>query len=176
MADYLEKFPPQVAAIALLLCLIIGIFKKAVPDKFKKYLTFAPFAGGCLLYALYALIFGDSGASGLDTLQKGLECGAVSTVFYMLYEQFVKNKTITCDIKEIKLLTVKNILRPLVNEEYLEETAARVTACVGECPQDLSRCLKLCGEALAGKTKPNASAIDIQAAIMLIMNTVKTMA
>lgn len=169
----LEKFSPQVAVIALLLCLIIGIFKKAVPNKFKKYLTFAPFVGGCLMYALYALLFGGE-PFGIDIVQKGLECGAASTVFYMLYEQFLKNKSISFDMSNVKSLTVKNILQPLVLGEHLEEAANGVIACVNDCSEDLSRCARICGEKLKGKTNPDVSAIEIQAAVMLIINVLNT--
>jgi Ca2+/Na+ antiporter len=161
----------DVIVIAVIICGLVGLLKRVIPDSKKKYLTFAPFVLGCILYGLYMLIANKGQVFSLNTLEKGVECGAASTVFYMFYEQFVKNKDSA--LKDIKLITVKKILKPLVKEEYLEEVSAGIISGIKDYVDDISRCILICGDIIKDKKNQKTTIIDIEAATMLIVSILK---
>lgn len=80
------------AACALIVQICKLTFLKNVP---KKFVTFAPFVVGVILYAVYAaavhLSFTYVFAQFGEVLEKGLQTGTVATLLYVLYEQFVRD-------------------------------------------------------------------------------------
>ena len=83
----------------------ISVFKKMQ----KKLLTFVPFITGTVLYAAYAAVrnlsFTYIFANYTQILEHGLSVGAVSTLLYVIYEQFVRqDKSLTAREGVIKAL------------------------------------------------------------------------
>ena len=80
------------ATAALTQVLKITLFRRAK----KKIVTFLPFAIGTLLYAAYAAVRNLSFFYLIDeyvsVLEHGVSVGAVATLYYVLYEQFIREK------------------------------------------------------------------------------------
>ena len=86
------------AVLAVLTCIIVQILKKTVMKNFKKkIITFLPFATGCILFASYVCIcklnFFYLLDNYVDVLERGFTVGALSTVIYVWYEQFIREKS-----------------------------------------------------------------------------------
>lgn len=80
------------ATAALTQVLKITLFRRAK----KKIVTFLPFALGIFLYACYAAVRNLSFFYLIDeyvsVLEHGISVGAVATLYYVLYEQFIREK------------------------------------------------------------------------------------
>ncbi|MDE7087278.1 MAG: hypothetical protein K2O67_03700 [Clostridia bacterium] len=87
----------DVIALAAATCVTVQILKLTLFKKCrKKVMTFLPFLIGCLYYAAYAALINLSLKYLLDNyvnvLERGFSVGALSTVIYVWYEQFVREK------------------------------------------------------------------------------------
>lgn len=87
----------DVIFLAFLTAVLVQIFKVTFLKKVrKKLLTFLPFFIGTLLYAGYSAIVHASFCYVLteyiSVLEHGLSVGAVATLTYVMYEQFVREK------------------------------------------------------------------------------------
>lgn len=87
----------DIGALAVLTSLFTQLFKKLLFKKAqKKLVTFLPFILGTLLYAVYAAVRHLSLEYLLNeyvsVLEHGISVGAVATLYYVLYEQFVRIK------------------------------------------------------------------------------------
>lgn len=83
--------------LAILTCLTVQLLKITAFKKCqKKILTFLPFLVGALFYAAYAAIrhlsFAYLVENYVSVLENGFSVGAVSTLVYVWYEQFVRSK------------------------------------------------------------------------------------
>lgn len=105
----------------------VTLFKKIS----KKIMTFLPFTIGTLLYAAYAAARNLSLAYFLqeyiDVLEHGVSVGALSTLIYVLYEQFVR-------VKKSGLTATESIISTLIEgyvpSDKLEEVAKRVAEAI----------------------------------------------
>lgn len=87
----------DVSLLALLTVIITQVIKKTVfKHAQKKLVTFLPFLLGTLFYAVYAAV---SRLSLLypvyeyvSVLEHGISVGAVATLYYIMYEQFIRVK------------------------------------------------------------------------------------
>ena len=87
----------DVIALAAATVLSVQILKLTLFKKCqKKVLTFLPFVIGCILYAGYAALRNLSFLFVLNNyvsvIEHGFAVGALSTVIYVWYEQFIRNK------------------------------------------------------------------------------------
>lgn len=87
----------DIAALSALTCIIVQILKKTVMKSFKKkVITFLPFVIGCVLFAGYVcacnLNFSYLLDNYVDVLERGFTIGSLSTVVYVWYEQFIREK------------------------------------------------------------------------------------
>ena len=169
--NQISSLNTDVIVIAVIICALVSLLKKVIPASKKKYLTFAPFVCGCILYGLYLLITNKGLVFSYYTLKKGVESGAASTVFYMFYEQFIKNKDAA--LTDIILITVKRILKPLIKEDFLEEVSAGIISDIKNYVDDISRCILICGDIIKDKKNQKTTIIDIEAATMLIVSILK---
>lgn len=90
----------DVLALAAATCLVTQLFKKTLLKRNqKKVITFLPFIIGCLLYAAYYALYNLSFKVLLDeyvhVLEHGFSVGALSTVLYVWYEQFIRGEKTT---------------------------------------------------------------------------------
>jgi hypothetical protein len=95
--DTFTFYGVDVIALAALTCLFVQIAKLTIfKNCKKKILTFLPFIIGTLMYAAYAMacnlnffyVFKNYSA----VLEHGFAVGALSTVIYVWYEQFIREK------------------------------------------------------------------------------------
>lgn len=99
IADVLRHFGADVLLLAAGVTLVTSLLKKTVLKRLSARLyVFLPFIIGILLYAVYRMIAtwsilpltGDIRI----TLEGGFSCGSAATLYYAVYEQFVrKDKT-----------------------------------------------------------------------------------
>ena len=90
----------DVVLLAALTAVTVQIFKLTFLKNFKKkLLTFLPFIVGTAYYAVYAGLVNWSVSYVIneyaDVLEHGVSVGAVATLTYVLYEQFVREKSPT---------------------------------------------------------------------------------
>lgn len=87
----------DVTALALATSLATQILKKLFFKRVKKLATFLPFILGTIFYAAYAAARNGSLSCLLDeyvsVLEHGISVGAVATLYYVLYEQFIREKS-----------------------------------------------------------------------------------
>ncbi|MBD5583979.1 MAG: hypothetical protein HDQ88_02770 [Clostridia bacterium] len=87
----------DVVLLAFLTALTVQLFKATFLKRVKRKLfTFLPFILGAFYYAVYAAVKNLSLAYLLDeylsVLEHGVSVGAVATLLYVVYEQFVREK------------------------------------------------------------------------------------
>lgn len=95
--DTFTFYGVDVLLIALLTAVLTQIIKITLfKNAQKKLLTFLPFVIGTLLYAVYAILrhlsFFYLFEEYTCVLEHGLSVGAMATLYYVLYEQFVREK------------------------------------------------------------------------------------
>ncbi len=88
----------DVLLLALGVTLLTSLLKKTVMKNVnKKLFVFLPFAIGFAVYALYKMLvtasFDPVTKDFLLTLESGFGCGCAATLYYIVYEQFVRGKT-----------------------------------------------------------------------------------
>lgn len=118
----------DIMLLAILTTVLVQICKLTFLKRFrKKLITFLPFVVGTLFYAAYAALKNMSIYYLLDNyvsvLEHGLSVGAVATLLYVLYEQFVREKN--------KLSATEGVIKTLI-EGYVPtnsvEKAAKLIA------------------------------------------------
>ena len=108
--DTFTFYGADVILLAWLTNVTVYLLKISVLKKMqKKLLTFVPFITGTVLYAAYAAVrnlsFTYIFANYTQILEHGLSVGAVSTLLYVIYEQFVRqDKSLTAREGVIKAL------------------------------------------------------------------------
>ena len=102
------------------------LFKRAQ----KKLVTFLPFILGTLFYACYAalrnLSFQYLLTEYTSVLEHGISVGAVSTLYYVLYEQCVRVKSGTSESEKVITALIENY----VPAENVEKTAKAIAEAI----------------------------------------------
>lgn len=167
----MERYSMDVLAIAFLVCMLTSLLKKGIPKNYKKYLTFLPFLIGIAAYAGY-LYINKTPIEQIfiaSTVLKGIECGAAATIYYVLYEQFIRGKTSSgSQATDIKTLTVSALLNGFVRDASLEQVSAYIA---GTVSGDNDYSFNMCMGALQGKTKPGIGEGEISIMAKLIIKT-----
>jgi type IV secretory pathway VirB6-like protein len=107
--------------------LIVQLLKSTILKKCKrKIITFLPFFIGCVLYAVYAALYNFSFVYLLehftDILEHGFGVGALSTVIYVWYEQFIREKTVTSQTVGV----ISTLIEGYVPSDKLESCAQQI--------------------------------------------------
>lgn len=114
------------ATAALTQGLKITLFKNAQ----KKLVTFLPFIIGTLLYAVYAAIrhlsFFYLFEEYTCVLEHGLSVGAMATLYYVLYEQFVRQKDSLSQAEGV----IATLIEGYVPKENVEKAAKAVAEAI----------------------------------------------
>jgi hypothetical protein len=162
----MERYGADVLVLGIAVCLATGALKKMIPSSCKKYLTFAPFVIGCVSYGVY-MLFTDKNYSVFseETVIKGFQCGGAATIYYVLFEQFIRGKK--TGVYNIKELTVAGILKDIVAEDYLYSLSVFI-ARQTEIDNDVNTLAQACLAALSGKTLPGITESDVAAAARLV--------
>lgn len=90
-------FGGDVLVLGLAVTIIVSVLKKTVlKNASKKLFVFAPFVLGTLLFAAYRCLAELSAApltsDAAATFEGGFACGCAATLYYVVYEQFLRVK------------------------------------------------------------------------------------
>lgn len=170
----MERYSVDVLFLAFGVCFLTGIIKKVIPAQLKKYITFIPFIIGTILFGVY-MYFTDKSYDifTTSTIIKGIECGAAATIYYIMFEQFIRGKKSLIGMTDTKEYAVAGILKDIVIENYLYNVSVYLTKQLKSNLNDLPYCTTLCVNTLNGKTKIGISESDIIATSRLIVSTLK---
>lgn len=96
--DAFSFYGLDIAVLSAITCAAVQIVKITVFKKLrKKTVTFLPVIFGTVFYAAYAAIrhmsFAYIAQNYVDVLEHGFSVGALSTLVYVLYEQFIREKS-----------------------------------------------------------------------------------
>lgn len=102
------------------------LFKRAQ----KKIVTFLPFVLGTVLYAVYAAVRNLSVCYVFEEytaiLEHGISVGATATLFYVMYEQFVRNKKGLSETEGV----IATLIEGYVPEDKIESAAKAVAEAI----------------------------------------------
>lgn len=120
----------DVIALALLTAVLTQVIKLTVFKKRKKLVTFLPFMLGTVLYAVYAAVRNLSlyfiVREYVAILEHGISVGAAATLFYVLYEQFVREKSGLTATEKV----ICTLIEAYVPSDSLENTAKAIAEAV----------------------------------------------
>lgn len=121
----------DVMALAAATCLSVQLLKVTVFKKrSKKVLTFLPFFTGTLLYAAYFALRNLSleclVAEYVTVIEHGFSVGALSTLIYVWYEQFVRTKKETSATESVIATLIKGYVPDEVTAKVANEIALAV--------------------------------------------------
>ena len=117
----------DIIVLAAVTCLLVQLLKVLIFKKRqKKILTFLPFLIGSVLYAGYSALVHLSFKYLADNyvliLEHGFSVGALSTVIYVWYEQFVRGKKTASATQSI----IQTLIEGYVPDDKTEEIAAEI--------------------------------------------------
>ena len=121
----------DVVLLASLTTLVVQLLKISVFRKMKKkLLTFLPFVIGTLFYAVYQGVYHASISYVLDEyidiLEHGISIGALATLTYVLYEQFVREKGNLSATQGV----IATLIDGYVPDDALEKTAKLIAEAI----------------------------------------------
>ena len=121
----------DVVTLALLTTVTTQLIKKTLfRHAQKKLVTFLPFILGALYYAVYACIrnlsIGYLLEEYVSIMEHGLSVGAVSTLYYVLYEQFVRQKSGLSATEKV----ISTLIEAYIPSDNLEAAAKAVAEAI----------------------------------------------
>lgn len=170
--DVMQEYSLKVLILAALVCGLTSIIKIWIPDSKKKFLTFVPFILGIIVYSIYLLIA--EGASEIlkpDTILSGFECGAAATIYYVLYEQFIRNKTFP-KVTSKEALAVMGILNNTVKPECLEGVSEKIANLLKDSSYGEEALTKLCAELIIENGIDETIKKEVDILVKLIIKTI----
>ncbi len=136
MIQYLSAFRlygVDVLLLALGVTLVCSLLKKTVLKNIpKKALVFLPFLLGLVFFAVYRAIVTLSASPFTtqlgETFEGGFACGCASTLYYVVYEQFIRGKNVN---------PVYPLLEGFVPERKRKEAADALYALADKTEEEL---------------------------------------
>ncbi len=121
----------DIIALAAFTCLCVQILKNTLLKKCrKKIATFLPFLLGGVFYSVYAGVLNMSVKwvleNYVDVIEHGFSVGALSTLFYVWYEQFIRDKETTGATQGV----IATLIEGYVPDDALEKTAKLICEAV----------------------------------------------
>jgi hypothetical protein len=121
----------DVILLAAATCIIVQLMKATLLKNCKKkVITFLPFFIGGVLYAIYAGIYNFSFVYLLNNftqiLEHGFGVGSLSTVIYVWYEQFIREK----DVVSGTVGVISTLIEGYVPTNLIEETAEKIAEAI----------------------------------------------
>lgn len=131
IVNTLTYYGVDIAFLSAATCAIVQIAKKTfLKNCQKKILTFAPFVVGTLLYAIYAVIsrldIGYIISSFHEVSERGFTVGALSTVVYVWYEQFIRRNDGTNRNEAV----ISTLIAGYVPTDEVESVAKRIAEAI----------------------------------------------
>lgn len=95
--DAFSFYGLDIMLLAALTTIVVQILKISILKKCqKKIYTFLPFIVGCLFYGAYTVLYNMDFrillTQYVDIIEHGFSVGALSTIIYVCYEQFIRGK------------------------------------------------------------------------------------
>lgn len=117
----------DIIALAALTCITVQIAKRTILKKMqRKVVTFFPVIVGILFYAVYAGVRNLSFVYLIDNyvsvLEHGFSVGALSTLLYVWYEQFIREKQTTGATQGV----IKTLIEGYVPEDKADSAASAI--------------------------------------------------
>lgn len=161
-----RAFGADVLLLALGVTLITSLLKKTVMKSCnKKVFVFLPFAIGLVVYAAYAALVTLSAdpftKNLMETVEKGFACGLAATMYYVLYEQFIRSPKSSASLDPLYTL-----LGGIVPEDQRREVAdLLIEKCTGVEKEQLGEVIR---QTLSTYVSPELSEMELSAAIILL--------
>ncbi len=123
----------DIIVLAAATCLIVQLLKKTLfKNCDRKIMTFLPFAIGCLLYAAYAalrnLSFVYLVQNYVSVLEHGFSVGALSTVVYVFFEQFLRGKKCVSATQSV----IATLIEGYVPDDDTEKVASQIAEAIAK--------------------------------------------
>ncbi len=121
----------DVTALALLTAVATQIIKKLFFKRSRKLVTFLPFMLGTLFYAVYASVRNLDALYAFEehvsVMEHGISVGAIATLCYVLYEQFVREKSGLSTTEKV----ISTLIEGYVPSDRVEAVAKAVAEAIG---------------------------------------------
>ena len=160
----------DISLLALLTTLLTQLIKKTIFKRAqKKIVTFLPFILGILFYAVYAGVRNLSFCYLLNEyvsiLEHGISVGAIATLYYIMYEQFVRVKSNLSETEKV----ISTLIDGFVPTEATEKAAKEIAEAI---ERDVTGTgAKKAQEILAEYSSGEANERDLQLLAKLIIET-----
>ena len=152
------------ATAAVTQLLKITLFKRAK----KKLLTFLPFIVGTLFYAVYAAVRNLSFVYLFEEytsiLEHGISVGAAATLYYVLYEQFVREKKNLSASEKV----IATLIEGYIPAESIEEAAKSISEAI---ERDVTGSGAKRAEEILAEFAESEAGLDIKLLSKLIIET-----
>ena len=161
-----RTFGADVLLLALGVTLLTSLLKKTVMKNCnKKTFVFLPFGIGIVVYAVFAALVSLSAdpftKDLLQTVEKGFSCGLAATLYYVVYEQFLRSPK----AKE-QTDPLYTLLDGIVPEERVEEAIAALTE--KSTGADKEQLPEIVRETLLPYASPELSEVETSAAVTIL--------
>lgn len=172
--DLFTFYGVDIAILAAATAIITQVLKITILKKVqKKILTFLPFTLGTLLYAVYAGVRNMSAVYVIqqyaEIIERGLAIGSLATLLYVLYEQFIRQKSGLSETEQV----VSALIQGFVPDDGVEEVAKKVTDAI--LKDVTGNGAKLCEEIIADNAAEGVTERDVQLLSKLIIETLAHM-
>ena len=160
----------DVIVLAAFTSLLVQLAKKTLLKRCnKKVFTFLPFLFGTILYATYAgvrhLSFEYLIENYISVLEYGFSVGALSTLTYVCYEQFLQNKTKVSATEGV----IATLIAGYVPSDSVERVAKLIAEAIGK--DVLGDGAKKTAEILTANQGENVTENDVKLLAKLIIET-----
>ena len=161
-----RAFGADVMLLSLGVTLLTSLLKKTVMKNCsKKAFVFLPFIIGLIVYAAFSALVTWSASpfteSLFQTLEKGLACGLAATLYYVLYEQFIRPSK--SNGQTDPLYTLLNGIVP--DEQKEEVVAVLIEKSAGVEKEQLPLKIR---ETLSPYASPNLNEMEMSALVFIL--------
>ena len=171
-------FGGDVLVLGFAVTVAVSVLKKtALRNASKKLFVFAPFVLGTLLFAAYRCLESLSAAPLTDdiaaTFEGGFACGCAATLYYVVYEQFLRAKqsaaggTAAAQSEDTAAAAADKDMVPASAAADADMVPASTAAGTGSASAD--------GSDVAALLEPFASAADVSEAAAALLGAHETM-
>ena len=171
-------FGGDVLVLGFAVTVAVSVLKKtALRNASKKLFVFAPFVLGTLLFAAYRCLATLSAAPLTDdiaaTFEGGFACGCAATLYYVVYEQFLRAKqsaaggTAAAQSEDTAAAAADKDMVPASTAAAADMVSASTAAGTGSASAD--------GSDVAALLEPFASAADVSEAAAALLGAHETM-
>ena len=127
----LQRYDGLSVLLSLPVCGLTALVKRFCPASCKKFLTLLPFLLGTAALAVCGLVTEPDSFDWQSAVESGLRCGSAATVFYVVYEQFVRGKRNSLPAEPDALAVYALLLQAGIPGDICEMATRIAEACRG---------------------------------------------